>query len=471
MNGNPYYTGSPIPDLGKNVVDLMRLKLSQDELGMRNRGLLEQERVNRIQYGAGEPGAEGFVPGLQQQRMEAETAKTERAAPEHLRTFGFGQAAKINAFLASNLKVKDTEVQKTTSAMAADPRTDNMTAYENFKTNWPQYRQEVIQKSYEQLQKAVEKDPNYIQTPEGQKHAMFLDAIAQDESADIIDKFFEGPLQSAAAAKVAEEKKNWLVVGGQAVNLATGERLAQPPKEVNVANEIDTILGGMFKGYYTDPAVRKQALDWYATPEGAATVQKAAMAYSQGKQAPQFTPVQTTGGIIPFATKGPQAGAFVQPPGGTPPPTKPLPEGAAKEFGALASLRAQVGEAKRLFNPKYVGPAAGRYYSVAENLVNLPPDQVQFYAYVNDTKDALLRARSGAQINEQEYARLVKFLPTAELPPQNFKARMERFEKAVEMIQREKAKTYSGQGYQIDISTGEKTEPTKKKRFEILEVK
>lgn len=207
MNGNPYYTGSPIPDLGKNVVDLMRLKLSQDELGMRNRGLMEQERVNRIQYGAGEPGAEGFVPGLQQQRMEAETAKTERAAPEHLRTFGFGQAAKINAFLASNLKVKDTEVQKTTSAMAADPRTDNMTAYENFKTNWPQYRQEVIQKSYEQLQKAVEKDPNYIQTPEGQKHAMFLDAIAQDESADLVDKFFEGPLQSKsmADAKAAAE--------------------------------------------------------------------------------------------------------------------------------------------------------------------------------------------------------------------------------------------------------------------------
>jgi len=76
---------------------------------------------------------------------------------------------------------------------------------------------------------------------------------------------------------------------------------------------------------------------------------------------------------------------------------------------------------------------------------------VKFYSYVNDAKDALLRARSGAQINEQEYARLVKFLPTPELPPENFKARAERFEEQVRIIQEEKKRTYEGQGYKIDL--------------------
>lgn len=471
MNGNPYYTGSPIPDLGKNIVDLMRLKLGQDEQAMRNRSALEQERVNRIMYGTGEPGQEGYTPGLHQQKAALDAIKTERAAPEHQQTFGFREATKINAFLSKKFGLSGSDVQKEIIRMAADPKVDNMTAYDNFKTNWKEWRQEVIEKSSAKLQKALEDDPEYLEKPVGKEHAMYLDALSQDESADLVDKFFEGPLTSAATARAAEEKKNWLVVGNQAVNLTTGERIAQPPKEVNVANEIDTILGGLFKGYYTDPAVRQKALDWYATPEGSAAVQRAAMAYSQGKQAPQFAPVQTTGGILPFATKGPKAGTFVQPPGGIPAPTKPLPEAAAKEFGALAALRAQVGEAKRLYNSRYVGPVAGRYYSVAENLVNLPPEQVQFYAYVNDIKDALLRARSGAQINEQEYARLVKFLPTAELPPQNFMARMKRFDKAVEMIQREKAKTYSAQGYQIDVSLGAKEDPGKKKRFEIIEVK
>jgi len=203
MNGNPYYTGSPIPDLGKNVVDLMRLKLSQDELGMRNRGLLEQERVNRIQYGAGEPGQPGYTPGIHQQELalkQADSARKEATTPPHQQTFGFSEATKINAFLSKKFGLSGSDVQKDITKMAADPRTDNMTAYENFKTNWPQYRQEVLEKSSAKLQKAIEEDPKYLDKPEGRDHAAYLDALAQDESTDLIDKFFEGPLQAKAMA-------------------------------------------------------------------------------------------------------------------------------------------------------------------------------------------------------------------------------------------------------------------------------
>jgi hypothetical protein len=144
-------------------------------------------------------------------------------------------------------------------------------------------------------------------------------------------------------------------------------------------------------------------------------------------------------------------------PGG--PGEKKLPAAASAKFGSYGTLLSSIKAATKLYNDKYVGPVAGRYYSIAENLTNLPVDQVQFYAYVNDMKDALLRARSGAQINEQEYKRLVKFLPTSELPPENFMARMQRFKQQVEMMMASDTKVYRDQGYHFG-DEGKKTERT-----------
>jgi hypothetical protein len=157
---------------------------------------------------------------------------------------------------------------------------------------------------------------------------------------------------------------------------------------------------------------------------------------------------------MPFATKGPGAGTFRPVGTGEEAPSKPLPEGAVKEFGALAGLIGTTQKIESLFKPAFVGPVAGRYYGVKEKFIDMPEDQVQFYSYVRDAKDALLRARSGAQINEQEYARLVKFLPDENLPEKNFISRLKRFQDQIGILQTEKAKTYSGQGYKIDISTG-----------------
>jgi hypothetical protein len=229
----------------------------------------------------------------------------------------------------------------------------------------------------------------------------------------------------------------------------------QPAKEVNVANEIDTILGGMFPGYYTDEKTRKDALKYYATPEGSQKVQSLAAKYAKSKAPESFTFTPTSEGIVPGNTRTGQMGSPATNSGGEA-YTKPLSEAASKEFGALAQLQGTLGKIRELYKPAYVGPVMGRYYSVAENLVNLPAEQVKFNSYVNDAKDALLRARSGAQINEQEYARLVKFLPTTELPDKNFEARVARFEEQLQILQEEKAKVYSGQGYKIDVSTGQK---------------
>ena len=247
------------------------------------------------------------------------------------------------------------------------------------------------------------------------------------------------PTEASLAASAA--------AGDQTAGKALDLLRRQKEKEVNVANEVDTILGGMFPGYFTDPEARRKALDYYSTPEGSRDVQNRVAEFVRKKTPPQFYPVQTTEGIAPFQAKGPGAGSVGTPTGSA----KPLPAEAAKSFGDLDALRTSIGQAEKLYKEKYVGPVAGRYYSIAENIQNLPEDQVRFYAYVNDAKDALLRARSGAQINEQEYARLVKFLPTPELPPENFKARSKRFLEQVNIIMRDKKKAYEGQGYRVNF--------------------
>lgn len=243
------------------------------------------------------------------------------------------------------------------------------------------------------------------------------------------------------------------------------------PKEVNVGNDIEIILMGMpqFKDYASNPETRKKALEYYAN--NSETIRNKASQFAQSKAAPFYTVVPTTEGLKPFKARGEGAGEFKE--DGTTPKNKPLTEAAAKEFGALSGLMANIKSAEKLYKSDYVGPVAGRFYSIAENLKNLPEDQIKFYSYVRDNKDALLRARSGAQINEQEYARLVKFLPDENLPSGNFVARMKRFEEAVKQIMNEKAKVYRNQGYDINVGEQQKSQQpeNQQRKYRILQVR
>lgn len=235
------------------------------------------------------------------------------------------------------------------------------------------------------------------------------------------------------------------------------ENLKMGPGEAKLDNYTESALARLFPNFLSDPSVRKNAYTWYAGKDkngkpNADIVDAIANQNARSRTPSQWMPLPTSDGYSTFQTRGEGAGRFVPPSGNI--PSKPLPESATKEFGALSQLQGSIGKIKELYKPDYVGPIMGRYYNTAEKAVNLPKNQVKFYSYVNDAKDALLRARSGAQINEQEYKRLVQFLPTSELPESNFEARLQRFEEQVRILQMEKAKTYSGQGYKIDIDTG-----------------
>lgn len=120
-------------------------------------------------------------------------------------------------------------------------------------------------------------------------------------------------------------------------------------------------------------------------------------------------------------------------------PKIPVPDAVVKELGrtpssaiekgvTLDQIAGNVERIRNNFNPGWVGPAAGRFYATQEALTGLKDNnQSMFYADVRDIGDMLLRARSGAQINEQEMKRLEKLVPTPNLPPKVFEERLNRF--------------------------------------------
>lgn len=123
----------------------------------------------------------------------------------------------------------------------------------------------------------------------------------------------------------------------------------------------------------------------------------------------------------------------------------------ASEVGKGTMLDTIKGNLDRIKSTKkddWVGFATGRIKQLQASTVGgLPEDQNQFYADVNDLADMLLRARSGAQINEQEYQRLTRLVPTPNMPPSTFNARLKRFETQIEQVLESQKKRLKQGGY------------------------
>ncbi|HEY6021784.1 MAG TPA: hypothetical protein VIY48_18520 [Candidatus Paceibacterota bacterium] len=111
----------------------------------------------------------------------------------------------------------------------------------------------------------------------------------------------------------------------------------------------------------------------------------------------------------------------------------------------LDTIVGNIERVKKNYNPSFVGPVAGRLATAKEATIGLPEEQSMFYADTRDIADMLLRARSGAQINEQEYNRLSKLVPTPNLPPSSFQARLKRFEEQLgQIMQAQKTRLQAG---------------------------
>lgn len=175
-------------------------------------------------------------------------------------------------------------------------------------------------------------------------------------------------------------------------------------------------------------------------------------------------------GAFQVNTRQPGAPAIpvtTQKEGGQPEQVKrQIPGNVADKLGELLSLKENISKANTLFDPSYVGPVSGRLGYIKEKLVDLPEQQVQFYSYVRDNMDALLRARSGAQINEQEYKRLVSFLPEPTLPAGNFISRLNRFNDELDIILNNKIKSFQSSGYGTNVKVPSNQKGSKWKELE-----
>ena len=114
-----------------------------------------------------------------------------------------------------------------------------------------------------------------------------------------------------------------------------------------------------------------------------------------------------------------------------------VPEAAAKEMGSLETLlNTTIPDIRNNYNKgAFLGPMKGneQYYGFRRQFgttigQGVSDKEAKFRSALSDAADMLLRARSGAQINEQEYKRLAGLLPKATDEPQIFEANLSRFE-------------------------------------------
>jgi hypothetical protein len=115
-----------------------------------------------------------------------------------------------------------------------------------------------------------------------------------------------------------------------------------------------------------------------------------------------------------------------------------LPASERARFSELYTLVDSIAELRKLTHDFDVETAGGWFGPIRgyvtgpfeESLTgSMSPEEVKARRVMYDMSDMLLRARSGAQINEQEYARLAKLLALPERPFNTAKARFEDFER------------------------------------------
>ena len=166
------------------------------------------------------------------------------------------------------------------------------------------------------------------------------------------------------------------------------------------------------------------------------------------------TPANTanTGTVAP-AVSGKDMQPFVKPAL----PTSEIVDTA--DFKTLLDLSKQV---KDTYSPEYSGTIQGRLSKVKENWTGgLPDKQLKFNQALESIKNRLIYLRSGKQINEQEFKRMMQELPDVKLPDNTSKIRLDNFYQMEEDLYNNRMKALGVAGYrkvdniQRDLSTSQ----------------
>lgn len=127
---------------------------------------------------------------------------------------------------------------------------------------------------------------------------------------------------------------------------------------------------------------------------------------------------------------------------------KPLPSDQIQKESDLATLQMARDKVKSSYDDNYVGPFAAKTGKAKQFFdVSATPQAATFYSNVSDLRNQLVYLRSGKQINEEEYKRLLSAVPNENMSPKDFKARMANFDQLLETIKTSRAGALSGSGY------------------------
>lgn len=120
---------------------------------------------------------------------------------------------------------------------------------------------------------------------------------------------------------------------------------------------------------------------------------------------------------------------------------KPLEGEAAKAVSELTTLQTMTDDVTDLFDPSYTGQFEGRWGAIKQWAGQTGQREVVFRRVVQDMKDQLLRARSGAAITQQEYERLSGLVPNVTDADTVFQAKLLGFRRALDQAKQARLQT------------------------------
>jgi hypothetical protein len=133
---------------------------------------------------------------------------------------------------------------------------------------------------------------------------------------------------------------------------------------------------------------------------------------------------------------------------------KPAPSGERESLNKLYEFDSELQRIETLFDPAFIGRLEGNWGTFKEFTgLGATEKESQFRQVVKNIGDTLLRLRSGAQINEQEYKRLLKLVPTIDLPDTVFSARLKSLRTAIRSSIGIRRKTLEQSGFKAPEGT------------------
>lgn len=125
-----------------------------------------------------------------------------------------------------------------------------------------------------------------------------------------------------------------------------------------------------------------------------------------------------------------------------------LPADTVEKLSDFKTIKGQLNILQEKVNKNFIGPAASRISEKAQLLDAVATeDQAIFSSTINSIRNQMIYLRSGKQINEKEYERLIKELPDEHKSVTDFKAKLKTFNRVFADTMSNRLNSFEKAGY------------------------